>query len=161
MYEYCQHRFGLLDFSDLTLEQLHSFLSHLGGLDDESWLKRFSELEEFKKKEGHCNVSQSDLEHKKLGIWVKTQRSNKDTMSSSRREKLDGIKFTWSVQVPWEDRLSELVEFEKKNGHCNVSQTDPDHKELGIWVMNQRNRVSTMSAERKAKVNRIGFTWSV
>ena len=74
IYEYCKERFGLLDFSDLTLKQLHSFISHLGGLDDDSWLQRFSELEQFKKKKGHCKVSRRVPDHKELGIWVMVQR---------------------------------------------------------------------------------------
>ena len=63
-----------------------------------AWEKGFSKLSQFKEAEGHCRVPTSyKLEGFNLGRWVVTQRSNKDSMSPERRQRLNEIGFIWDA----------------------------------------------------------------
>ncbi|CAB9514783.1 helicase [Seminavis robusta] len=65
-----------------------------------SWEDRFQDLLEFKEKEGHCNVPQSD---KELGTWVHAQRREyrklkkgmKGILTKEKIEKLVKVGFQW------------------------------------------------------------------
>jgi hypothetical protein len=45
------------------------------------WNTRYNELLEFKKINGHCNVSRYDEKNEILGNWAQTQRGNKERNS--------------------------------------------------------------------------------
>ena len=57
------------------------------------------QLLKFHKSEGNCLVrighKESDF---KLGIWVGTQRRNKEYMSPDRIERLDTLGFVWEAK---------------------------------------------------------------
>ena len=60
------------------------------------WAKNFSELVEFKKREGHTRVNTKYIVNGlKLGKWVNNQRSNKNKMSKERLSQLLSINFDW------------------------------------------------------------------
>jgi hypothetical protein len=60
----------------------------------------------------------------------------------------------------WEKGFVALTRFKAREGHCRVPR---DHVEcncsLGPWVSVQRYKRKTMSAERKQRLNKIGFIW--
>ena len=62
----------------------------------------------------------------------------------------------------WTLRFEELELFKKVHGHCNVPQRYSPNSQLGHWVMRQRNSYTKaiMSAERKDKLDSIGFVWN-
>ena len=79
--------------------------------------------------------------HVNLTNWVATQRSNKDTLSPERWQRLDEIGFIWDAHIAnWEDGFAALESFKEREGHCRV----PDNKarvdglNLGGWVSRQR-----------------------
>lgn len=49
----------------------------------------------------------------------------------------------------------------KEHKHCNVPQQykSPDGYNLGLWVSNQRNRRSSLSIERLARLDAVSFDW--
>ena len=56
-------------------------------------------LEEFKKREGDCRIPKKHTEGGyKLGSWVSNQRSNKDTLTPERLERLDALGFVWKAR---------------------------------------------------------------
>ena len=67
----------------------------------------------------------------------------------------------------WEAKFAELVAYAEEHGDCNVPRRFEANKELGHWVMRQRaqyrllmeGRGSSMTEERIAKLNEIGFVW--
>jgi hypothetical protein len=81
------------------------------------WKDRLSELANYRKIHGHCNVPHNDKELSKLATWVITQR---DTYRLHRRksvaydrlpyQELTSLVFEWlCIRIlTWEDRLSEL-----------------------------------------------------
>merc|ERR1712129_16852 len=65
------------------------------------WVKRYSELRDFKQKNGHCNVPLTHLPNPNLGLWVKTQRNHyklmregkPSSMTMKKKQLLEAIGF--------------------------------------------------------------------
>ncbi|CAB9523859.1 helicase [Seminavis robusta] len=60
------------------------------------WWNKFSELQDFHKENGHCNVPKSQG---KLGAWVSTQKRfyNSGRLSDERIQTLEGLGFLWNA----------------------------------------------------------------
>jgi hypothetical protein len=64
-------------------------------------------------------------------------------------------------------RLSELAEYRKVHGHCNVSQKYSENTKLGRWVETQRyqyswhqeGKTSRITLPRIQALERLGFDW--
>ena len=127
-----------------------------------SWDEWFGVLQHFKAREGHCRVQHAHIEGTfKLGGWVLNQRQNKNTMSAERRQRLDAVGFIWEpLEGDWERGFAALKRFQAREGHCLVPQK---HNEVGFtlgqWVRVQRNRRHRISAERKQRLDALGFVW--
>jgi len=151
-----------------------------------NWHQRYSELIEYKQKHGDCDVPQLYQPNRPLGLWVSTQRQNyrlmqqgkKSQITEDRITKLDEIGFVWNAShlsprkvddEAWNQRYHELVEYKEKHGDCLVSKLDEANKELGRWVMTQRQhyrflqqgKKSWITEERILKLEEIGFKWKV
>jgi superfamily II DNA or RNA helicase len=129
-----------------------------------SWEAGFAALSRFKAREGHCRVPSTHVENGfRLGGWVRYQRGNADEIDTGRRRRLDKLGFVWVPHATvWERAFAHLEAYKAHEGHCRV----PDrHLEkgfrLGQWVGVQRTGKQTMSAERKRRLNKIGFVWRV
>jgi Helicase associated domain len=63
----------------------------------------------------------------------------------------------------WEVGFQHLAAFVRQNRHCRVLATHvaADGYPLGQWVKVQRRRKDRMSAERKARLDGLGFVWDV
>ena len=82
-------------------------------------------------------------------------------MPVERKRRLDAIGFVWDwLEYRWEQNFTVLLKFKKREGHCRVPSS---HKEggveLGYWVSTQRRRRDEISAERRKRLNKIGFVW--
>ncbi len=133
-----------------------------GGL----WAQRFEELVNFKKKHGHCNVPNNCKKNPSLGGWVSTQRMKykKGGIDKDKIKKLNAACFEWSIlESTWLERLEELRQFKKENGHCNVSKNFKENPILGRWVGTQRGnkKKGALDRERVKKLNTLGFKWSL
>jgi len=129
----------------------------------EQWEIGFSNLVQFKEREGHCRVSRIYLENNyKLGIWVGTQRANKDKLSADRLRRLDDLGFVWDTLIEnWEIGFNALVSYREREGHCRVSQAHiEDGFKLGAWVSRQRQKKSEPSEDRIRRLDALGFVWS-
>jgi hypothetical protein len=140
-----------------------------------SWEVRLSELAAYCKSHGHCNVPRKDSENTKLtklGKWVANQRNQyklkKSCMTPLRIKALESLGFEWgSLRVAWEDRLSELADYRKSHGHCNVPQQCSENTQLAWWVSSQRTqfrlheegKTSSMTALRIQALEGLGFQW--
>jgi superfamily II DNA or RNA helicase len=130
------------------------------------WERMFVELLEFKKKHGHVNVPQKSRKYPKLAAWVAKQRFDKKkkrAVLAGRADRLDELGFTWAFSpvATWEQRFDELVAYRQAHGDCKVPQHWKENKQLGKWVNTQRTQLKRgkLSAERKAKLDSIGFVW--
>jgi superfamily II DNA or RNA helicase len=127
-----------------------------------AWEEGFSKLIQFKQREGHCKVSTSfKLDGFKLGAWGDRQRSTKETMPAERRQRLDDIGFVWDIHTAaWEEGFSKLLQFKTDKGHCKVPRGFKlADFNLGNWVKVQRFTKETMPAERRQRLDDIGFVW--
>ena len=129
-----------------------------------SWDEMFGRLVLFRDKHQHCRVPRSYAD-KKLALWVFTQRhlDNKGTLSTSRKERLHQIGFDWDpITTQWETGFKLLKAYVKEHRTCRVPALykTSNGYQLGRWVSGQRLSQSTLSAERKARLDALGFDWN-
>jgi hypothetical protein len=130
----------------------------------ERWERGFAVLSEFREREGHCCPSRDRIEGKfYLGQWVSIQRYRKDFLSPERKRRLDAIGFVWDWRDQlWEQNFAALLKYKQREGHCCVSTYYREsNSKLGWWVATQRRNKKIMSAERRARLNKIGFVWNL
>lgn len=131
---------------------------------ENQWESMAAELYQFKKENGHCNVSQKSEKNSELARWVCRQRNTykKGFLTQERISRLEQLGLTWNViNETWESLYKELVAFKNDVGHCNVPQFFPTSPKLGVWVARQRDhyRQGKLLAERIDKLQKIGFCW--
>ena len=131
-----------------------------------SWEAMYEKLLEFKKNFGHCNVPDRWPEDTQLGGWVGKQRTkrNRGLLSDSRIERLHKIGFIWdALAANWEEMFESLLEFKKKNGHCNIPSRWPENPKLSRWVFTQREfwKNGKLSEDRIKRLEAAGFEWNI
>jgi hypothetical protein len=161
--------------TNFRIQELES-LGFEWGLCNTAWEDRLSELADYRKIHGHCNVTRRYNENTKLGKWVADQRvrynlyvkGKRSPMTTIRIQELESLGFEWDCSGPaWEDRLSELADYRKIHGHCNVPRRDNENTKLGKWVANQRSnyrlqvegKTSAMTTFRIQELESLGFKW--
>jgi Helicase associated domain len=132
------------------------------------WEDGFFHLKQFSEREGHCRVPQrykSDDGYR-LGQWTSNQKTNKDTMDSDRRKRLEATPgWSWDVLSDlWEVGFSHLKQFSDREGHCRVPygyKIEDDYR-LGIWVITQRRKKDLMNPDRQRRLEALpGWVWKV
>jgi hypothetical protein len=129
---------------------------------EEKWELGFEALLAFRVREGHCRVPSRHVEGEiNLGIWVRGQRENVMVLSADHKARWDEIGFVWKpVKEGWEQGFAALVKFKQREGHCRVPAVHEEEKfRLGVWVGRQRLVRDTILAERKVRLDEIGFVW--
>jgi hypothetical protein len=131
------------------------------------WDKTLALLQQFKKREGHCNVPQSHKEDQaNLGIWVNDQRQlkKKEKLDPEREKRLEEIGFEWVLpSATWDKMFALLRQYKRREGHCIVPQS---HKEdganLGTWVTAQRHleKSGKLVPDRQQLLDDFGFKWA-
>ena len=89
---------------------------------------------------GHCGPSLNGP-YRALAAWGRSQRAMARTSSypAHKRERLEAVGFSFRpAHAAREIRFAELVEFQRKYGHCSVPTT-PEYKWLRQWTAGQRN----------------------
>jgi len=131
-----------------------------------SWESMYEKLLKFKRNNGHCNVPDEWPEDPQLGKWVGKQRTkrNNGLLSNDRIERLDRIGFIWNLLASnWEEMFGHLLEFKKKNGHCDVPSRWPENPKLSRWVFTQRVfwKNGKLSEDRIKRLEAAGFEWNI
>jgi hypothetical protein len=129
----------------------------------ERWERGFAALSKFREREGHCCPSRDHLEGKfNLGKWISVQCYRKDLLPVDRKRRLDAIGFVWNCNDhAWEQGFAALVNFKQREGHCRVPTFHSEGNiRLGYWSSTQRRYKDEMSAERRTRLNEIGFLWN-
>jgi len=155
---------------------------------DELWMIRYGELQEFKKKNGHCYVS--SVSNKVLAGWIHVQRKHKrqhdlcldknPALTEDRTRLLDEVGLDWKPALSggmrkmkmlendtqWDLDFKKLCEFKKKHGHADPKKAEP---ELGPWVVKMkklhtayaRGEPTILTDQRIAKLKSIGFNFNI
>jgi hypothetical protein len=165
----------MTNFRIQTLEEIGFKWSYSSAI----WEVRLSELTDYRKIQGHCNVRTHYSENIKLAKWVNNQRcqyrfhleGKPSSMTNFRIQALESLGLKWSVRVTatWEVRLNELADYRKIQGHCNVPTHYSENIELAHWVAKQRRdyrlhvkgTTSPMTLSRIQALESLGFKWSV
>jgi hypothetical protein len=130
------------------------------------WNKKYQNLVEFKRKNGHCLVPKRYQEDMPLGNWVYSQRQvhRKNKLRVDRKVLLDDIGFVWKVgnSAVWNKQYQQLVEFKRKNGHCIVPRRYREDLSLAWWVVRQRisHTNTSILQDRKDLLDELGFVWT-
>jgi hypothetical protein len=165
---------SMTNFRIQALESLDFEWTRYGGT--ATWEDRLSELADYRKVHGHCNVPYNYSENNKLGKWVSAQRTQyrfrlqgkPSPMTLSRIQELESLGFEWDSRgTAWKDRLSELVDYRKIDGHCNVPMNYSENPQLGTWVSEQRKHYnlqvkgmkSHMTLSRIQALESLDFEW--
>jgi hypothetical protein len=149
--------------------------SRVSAWEDSAWVDLLSELANYRRIHGHCNVPMSySSERTKLANWVTNQRKQykfhlegkPTSMTLSRIQALESLAFAWDCYgATWEVRLSELADYRRIHGHCNVPQRCSGNVKLANWVKTQRKQYrlhlegkkSHLTAFRIQELEDLGF----
>ena len=153
-----------------------------GSFDDSSeyWNSMLYQLMLYKAQQGDLNVPNNDAKYTQLYNWIQRQRAyyqEKNTKSDSlclspdRIAVLDAIDFQWNLRGDnfWQKNFDGLITYKKQCGDVRVPRLYDKNPKLGEWVTDQRRqwkakcdgRPNSMTEERKAKLDAVGFVWQV
>jgi hypothetical protein len=137
------------------------------------WDTHFAELEQFKREHGHVRVT--PLLNRPLASWCVAQRNDNRTgkLLPDRKARLDAIGFAWVVPPSinpfpsaakderWHKFLLQLQAYVAQHGHACVPHLSKEYRALGGWThhQRQRNTEGTLRADRKEKLDALGFVW--
>jgi superfamily II DNA or RNA helicase len=135
-------------------------LSRLGA----PWDERYGELQTFHARYGHANVPRDYGDNPRLAYWVLNQRQarKRGKLAEERVARLDALGFWWNpYAAEWEEKYSELAQFQAAQGHCNVRREDRVNRQLATWVSEQRMlwRERRLSQEKIKRLEALGFAW--
>jgi hypothetical protein len=107
-------------------------------------------------------------------MWVAKQRylyglhakGKTSSMTLTRIQALESLGFEYdSHGAAWEERLSELADYRKEHGHCNVPKRYSENTKLAKWVekqwrnykLHREGKTSPMTTYRIQALERLGF----
>ncbi len=133
---------------------------------DAAWEQGYEHLKRYCDRFGHVRVPQgyATKEGYRLRQWLQVQRANKDSLSPERTQRLESLSgWTWEPRSSrWEEAYGHLQRYCASEG---VSQVPGTYKtkegfKLGLWVANQRQRMDTISPERRRRLESLkGWVW--
>ena len=160
------HRLGRLQAR--YVEKLESLPGWTWSRLDTQWESSFAALAGFVTEHGHARppVKRSTNGHV-VGNWVTIQRSLHlvGELPPERAKRLAALPgWTWNaVDTQWEENFVALTEFTNAHGHARPPQ---DYRtsigvRLGQWVAGQRRRSTTISDERRQRLESLpGWAWN-
>src|SRR5262249_35055775 len=82
-------------------------------------------------------------------------------MPAERRQRLDALGFVWdAIEEAWETGFHHLAVYKQREGHCRVPAKYMENGfRLGQWVSVQRQAKGKMPAERRRRLDALGFVW--
>jgi superfamily II DNA or RNA helicase len=155
-------RAGEVSMTDERRQRLDD-LGFVWNVFADDWEQGFAALKIFHAREGHCRVPNNQIEGDyRLGNWGATQRMTRETMIEERWRRLDALGFVWDPHADaWERGFAALEFFHGREGHCRVTDLhiEGDYR-LGQWVRSQREKQVSMTAERRQRLDDLGFVWT-
>ena len=133
---------------------------------ESQWEEGFTRLEAYLSDTGDCRVPTDHLagDGYRLGAWVHHQRTKRTTMPADRKSRIEALPgWAWdAIETQWEDGFARIEAYVAGKGDCRVprSHVTSDGSRLGQWVDVQRRNRTTMTAERRGRLEALrGWTW--
>ena len=133
---------------------------------DAAWDKGFEHLTTYVQAEGSARVPQSycTAAGYRLGLWVAKRRSQQDSLSADRRQRLEAVDgWVWdTLDAAWDKGFEHLTTYVQAEGSARVpkSYCTAAGYRLGTWVSFQRNQQDSLSAERRQRLEAVdGWVW--
>lgn len=131
-----------------------------------NWDDRYTQLIEYKRSHGTVEISKDNDELKQLRNWSRNQiaKARKGTLDESKIQLLVDAGLDLSIKntpAKWGERYNELLEFHRKNGHCDVPQLYGGVTGLGKWVNRQRQTYANgkLISDKVQLLDDINFIW--
>jgi hypothetical protein len=174
---YTSIKVGSLRFKStqkLTSEKNDSL--HQQSVRNKIWNENFERIKEHVQNIATKDAKPLNSSLKYWPSWQRISKRNKDlglpsTLTDDQEEKLESLGLFSGdlIDLKWNKRYEELLEYYKEHGHSMFPVESQTHKELGIWVGTQRRRYkqkiegkpegSIMTDERIRLLNELDFVW--
>jgi hypothetical protein len=120
----------------------------------------YPKLAAFKKRFRHCRVPSNWAEDRALASWIERQHRQWERLPMEALAQLFdlGVRFGYRPDQ-WIARMVDLLAFQKRYGHVNVSLGDPLHRNLAKWCSYQREKRLKLSPGQIRLMNELGFVW--
>jgi hypothetical protein len=128
----------------------------------EQWEQGLRYLRKYNAREGHSRVPSAHIEKGfPLGNWVHHRRRGRHKLPAERRRQLDELGFIWKpFEEDWNEGFAHLKAYSEREGHSRVPSRHIENGfPLGTWVGVQRSIKDKMSAERRKRLDKLGFAW--
>jgi hypothetical protein len=133
------------------------------------WGEQFQYLKDYRKANpGEWPFAREEFpKGNRLGLWVWRQRQNfaRRKLEKDRQQALVKLGFPLVLPDSWEGHFQTLKDYRAKSPQRwpKAREEFPAGNRLGLWCHLQRcaYKVDKLLPERVAKLNRIGFLWSV
>jgi hypothetical protein len=141
------------------------------------WNAMLYQLLLYKAQQGDLNVPHNVAGYRRLYDWVQAQRkyyqykTSSTFLNADRIAVLDSIDFQWNLRgdTLWQKSFDALIVYKAEHGDTRVPRLYDKNTKLGEWVTDQRRQLkfnmegkpNTMTDERKAKLDELGFVWQV
>lgn len=132
-----------------------------------NWHEMFEKLKNYKLENGNFDVPKKYPKDQDFSVWLYYQKQlNRDNKLSEEKTKaFSEIEFEFPKpmenQLNWDERFEELLQFQKKNGHCRIPVRYKENQQLATWVRTQRRGFTegTIDPDKKRKLESVGFIW--
>ncbi|MCC9138143.1 helicase associated domain-containing protein [Pontibacter silvestris] len=129
---------------------------------DTQWEASFEKLKTYRQEHGTCQVSLKV--DRVLQRWTRWQRIlfYQGKLSQERIDRLNEIRFPWSVQEGyWMRMYDALANYKKKFGHTRVPFRWAPNPQLAAWVYRVKKNKKELTPQKVELLNRIGFDWAL
>lgn len=135
---------------------------------EDRWRRGYELVRKFGDREGHTRVPDRHVEDGiNIGSWVLTQRTNRDKLSTERRELLEALPgWVWDAYADrWQQGYTRLVKYTDEHGTSQVPNRyeTEDGFQLGQWVnaLRPRKKNGSLRPENAKQVEELpGWTWA-
>ena len=132
------------------------------------WMQNYNDVLMIAQKYGKLYFPPGDPTARRLSSWLIKQKNRKD-ITHYEKQKLEELKkygydVMWrrdKVQF-WQEMFDQYCRYTKETGRSVVPSTNPDYRQLSVWVANQRQsfKRGKLSSERYQHLKDVGFVFS-
>jgi hypothetical protein len=144
------------------------------GFKAKDWLYMYSLLKEYYYLRGYSNVKWEPNNPewvdkiKPIYKWLELQivKYHNGDLSKEKIYLLKDIKFDFDHQKnklkkTWDLNIDKLIKYKERYGDYNVPNHWEEDRSFAKWVLTQREKRATISEEKRASLEGIGFNWLV